>query len=383
LLPFTLVALGLLAGLIALGEPFAKLLLARLGPTVWGMSLVSFWFWVLMLYCVLASILPVWLLLQPRDYLSTWILYLGLGGGFLGIVVADPAIHGPAWVGFHSATEGPLWPMLFVMIACGAASGFHSLVAGGTTSKQLRKETDGQRIGYGAMILEAALAGLVVLIAAGALPWDPLAKPTAGSLQHLMGQGGGPIVAFATGLSRILEPLPLLTAPMGLFFGMLMLNAFVITTLDTSTRLARFLWQELAGRIPGLSNRFIATLVTVLCAGMLGASDSWNAIWPVFGATNQLVAALALIVVSSWLVGLGKPRLHTLLPALFMLVTSVGALIYQGAGFLRGGQHLLAAISLGLIVLAGFIAWEARQLLLVRSGVAARQDSGAMVTSGR
>ncbi len=362
LLPMTLLALVALVGLIALGERFP----VDLGNTVLGIPTVQFWFWILMLYCVAASVLPVWLLLQPRDYLSTWILYLGLAAGFAGLLLLAPHLHSPAWVGFHAEGQGPLWPMLFVMVACGAVSGFHSLVASGTTSKQLDREHDGQRVGYGAMILEAALAGLVVIIAAGCLPWDPGKQASVGGLQYLMGEGGGPIVAFATGFSRLAAKLPLVTPAAGLFFGMLMLNAFVITTLDTSTRLGRFILQELTGGVPVLGHRLGATLLTVLAAGWLGASDSYTAIWPVFGATNQLVAALALIVVSSWLVARGKPRLYTLLPALFMLATSVGALAYQGARFWLGGKHLLGTISLALILLAGFIAWEARSLLVLR-----------------
>jgi len=280
----------------------------------------------------------------------------------------DPAVHGPAWVGFRSAAQGPLWPMMFVMIACGAVSGFHSLVAGGTTSKQLARESDGLRIGFGAMVLEAALAALVVLIAAGALPWDPSPAPAAGSLQHLLGPGGGPIVAFANGFGRLVDALPLLDARVGVFFGMLMLNAFVITTLDTSTRLARFIVQELAGPVPGLGSRWGATLLTIAAAGWLGASDSYRVIWPVFGAANQLVAALALVVISAWLVGVGRPRLYTLLPALFMLATAVGALAWQGTGFLRQGKTALGVVVFGLVALAAFVAWEARGLLGATGG---------------
>ena len=363
LLPGTLAALATLAGLIWLGNRFP----IDLGTTVLGLPVLTFWFWSLMIYCVLASVLPVWLLLQPRDYLSTWILYLGLGGGLLGLLAFRPDIAAPAFVGFHSSAQGPMWPMLFVMIACGAISGFHSLVASGTTSKQLSRETDGFRVGYGAMILEAGLAGLVVLIAAGALRWDPGATPALDSLQYLMTDGGGPIVAFATGLSRLVDALPLLTAPMGLFFGVLMINAFVITTLDTSTRLARFVLQELCGSIPVLSGRWGATLVTVVAAGWLGASGSYDKIWPVFGATNQLVAALALLVISSWLVGLHKPRLYTLVPAVFMLITTIAALGWQARGFLHDGDNFLAMSAFVLIALAVYIAWKARGLMRIRS----------------
>ncbi len=363
LLPGTLAALALLAGLVWLGERFPVVT----GETVMGLPAVTFWFWLLMIYCVLASVLPVWLLLQPRDYLSTWILYLGLGGGVLGLAAFRPDIQAPAFTGFTSPAHGPAWPMLFVMIACGAISGFHSLVAGGTTSKQLARETDGLRVGYGAMILEAALAGLVVLMAAGALPWDPAAGE--GSLQYLMTDGGGPILAFATGLGRLVDALPGLTAPMGLFFGVLMINAFVVTTLDTSTRLARFVLQELCGPVPVLGGRWGATLVTVAAAGWLGAGGGYDRIWPVFGATNQLVAALALLVISSWLVGVKRPRWITLGPALFMLATTIAALAWQIRGFLASGDAFPGIAGGLLIVLAVVIAWEARGLLMSgRSG---------------
>ncbi|MBK7703230.1 MAG: carbon starvation protein A [bacterium] len=373
LLPFTLLALAALAGLVWLGVRLPVVL----PPEVFGIPAVTFWFWILMVYCVLASTLPVWLLLQPRDYLSTWILYLGIGGGVLGLIALHPTLEAPAFTGFRSPTQGPLWPMLCVMIACGAISGFHSLVAGGTTSKQISRESDGLRIGFGAMILEAGLAALVVLIAAGALRWDAGASPVAGSLQQLMDPaGGGPIVAFATGFSRLTDALPLLGASVGLFFGILMINAFVITTLDTSTRLARFVLQELVRGAPVVGTRWGATLITVLAAGWLGASDSYHRIWPVFGASNQLVAALSLLVVSSWLVGLHKPRAATLVPALFMLATTIGALGWQIAGFLRDGEGLLAGIAAGLIAMALFLAWEARWLLS-RSGKPARAGQGA------
>ncbi len=358
LLPSTLAALLLLGLLIWLGE----MLPLQLPETVLGAPAVTAWFWILMIYCVAASVMPVWLLLQPRDYISTWILYLGLAGAFLGLIFAHPAIHSPAVASLNTA-RGPIFPMLFVLIACGAISGFHALVGSGTSSKQLARESDGLKVGYGAMILEAALAGLVVLIAAAALPWDAGSAPAAGSLQHLMTSGGGAIMAFATGLGALVDRVPLLTASAGLFFGILMINAFVMTTLDTSTRLARFILQEMGSSTPVLRGRWPATVITVLAAGWLGASGSYTQIWPIFGATNQLVAALALIVISSWLVGTRRPRRFTLVPALFMLVTSVTALLWQVRGFLRDGRTALAIVAAVLVVLAMFIAWEARGLL--------------------
>jgi carbon starvation protein len=178
-----------------------------------------------------------------------------------------------------------------------------------------------------------------------------------------MTEGGGPIVAFATGFSHLIDALPGLSGPMGLFFGILMINAFVVTTLDTSTRLARFILQEIATDVPVLGNRWGATLITVAGAGWLGASGHYDSIWPVFGATNQLVAALALLVVSSWLMGLKKPRLYTLIPAVFMLLTTIAALIWQIRGFADKGQYFLAVSAGLLVILAGYLTWEARALL--------------------
>jgi carbon starvation protein len=362
----TLLALGGLAGFLWLGERFPL----AMPETLWGMPAIKVWFWVLMLYCLVASVLPVWLLLQPRDYLSMWVLFLGLGLGFLGVVAAHPEIQAPAFISF-STSKGPIWPMMFVIIACGAISGFHSLVSGGTSSKQLDSEKQGLSIGYGAMITEAILAVLVVIIAAAALSWDPDKQDAVLGFQYLMDKdkGGGPIVAFATGFGRLVDALPVLTATAGVYFGMLMLNAFVITTLDTSTRLARFIVAEVGGKkVPALANRFVGTILTVLAAAALGATGGYKLIWPIFGATNQLVAALALIVVSAWLVGVGKPRKYTLIPALFMLVTTVGALIYQAYDFLlvKGEtwqNYLLGGLALLLCCLAAFIALEARQVL--------------------
>jgi carbon starvation protein len=356
----TLAALALVAILLYVGEK-APIVLP---DHVLGLAAADAWFWVLLIYCVFASTLPVWLLLQPRDYISSWLLYVGMGLGFLGLIVSHPHLNAPALVSFNSSS-GPLWPMLFVLIACGAVSGFHSLVSGGTSSKQLDKETLGLRIGYGAMLTEAALATLVVAIAAGMLVWDPSAAKAEFGYQYLMGAGGGPIVAFATGFGRLVSGLPAMTLVIGMYIGMLMLNAFVITTLDTATRLARFIMVESIGeKIKPLGNRYAATILTVLAAAFLGATGGYKTIWPVFGAANQLVAALALIVISSYLVGIRKPRIYTVIPALFMSATTIGALIYQLGGFVKAGNTVLAILSIILIALALFMVFEAREVLL-------------------
>jgi carbon starvation protein len=353
-------ALVLLFLLIYLGT----LLPIQLPDQVLGISAQTIWFFVLIVYSLFASALPVWFLLQPRDYISTWILFLGLGVGYLGMVVSRPALTAPAFAGF-SSKEGPLWPMLFVIIACGAISGFHSVVAGGTTAKQLPDERAGRLIGYGGMVTEAALAGLVIFIAAGTLIWAPQAVPGKFNFQHLMTpEGGGPITTFATGYGRLISSLPGISLMLGAFFGMVMLTAFVLTTLDTGTRLGRFIFAELLGdRHRLLGNRWLASSVILVMAVALGATEGYKVIWPVFGASNQLVAALALIIVSSYLVGLKRPAKYTLYPAYFMLITTLAALIYQGYKFFTGDKILLGCVSVALFLLAAFIVYEARAVL--------------------
>ena len=355
----TVLALLLLFLLIYLGD----LLPVELPAQIFGMSGQNFWFYILIIYSLFASSLPVWFLLQPRDYISTWILFLGLGLGYLGLIVSNPSINAPPFVSFTSK-GGPFWPMLFVIIACGAISGFHSIVAGGTTAKQLPDESSGKLIGYGGMVTEAALAGLVIFIASGALIWDPSAAQSQFGLQYLMISVGDPIKAFATGYGKLVSSLPGLTLVIGSFFGMVMLNAFVLTTLDTSTRLGRFIFSELLGKkAPFFRNRWAASALILVFAAILGATESYKAIWPLFGASNQLVAALALIVVSSYLVGIKRPKKFTIYPAYFMLLTTLAALFYQGYHFFKNRGYLLGCVSIFLIILAFVIVYEARTIL--------------------
>jgi len=355
----TLSALVMLFFLIYLG----KLLPISLPENILGLSNHNFWFIILIIYSLVASSLPVWFLLQPRDYISTWILFFGLGLGYLGLIATHPSLNAPAFVSF-SSKGGPFWPMLFVIIACGAISGFHSVVAGGTTAKQLPNESSGKLIGFGGMVTEAALAGLVIFIAAGALVWDPTGVKSQFGFQYLMTSLGDPIQAFAMGYGRFISSLPGLSLTMGLFFGMVMLNAFVLTTLDTGARLGRFILTELAGeKIPLFRNRWIASLVIIVFAVVLGITEGYKAIWPVFGASNQLVAALALIIVSSFLVGIKRPKAYTIYPAYFMLITTLAALAYQGFNFFKAKSYLLGSISLILIILAAIIVYDARRIL--------------------
>jgi carbon starvation protein len=221
--------------------------------------------------------------------------------------------------------------MLFILIACGAVSGFHSLVSSGTTAKQLARESDGKIVGFGSMITEGGLALLALLAVTAGLAFsgDAGAPSTSvPSLSDFLGKGGdGPISAFAAGFGVFTEPF---MKSAGAVFGMVMLNAFVLTTLDTSVRLTRFISVELFGPLARpLKNRYVATILPVLAAYALAATGSQGTLWPMFGAANQLVAALAMIVVSAYFMKKGKRIIYTVVPAIFMLITTCGALLWK------------------------------------------------------
>lgn len=308
------------------------------------------WIAILLAYGLSAAVLPVWLLLQPRDYIAYWILAVGMLAGFAGLFVTHPDVNAPFLTSMVSETQGPIWPMLFILVACGAVSGFHSLVTSGTTAKQLTKESHGKVVAFGGMITEAGLALLALLAVTAGLSFSGTGEGTLTSF--LAEGGGGPISAFAAGFGAFTEPF---FGPLGPLFGMTMLNAFVLTTLDTSVRLARFITVELVSPVwRPMGNRYVATVLVVLGAYALAASGSEGTLWPMFGAANQLVAALAMIVVTAWLMESKRPVVYTLVPAVFMLVTTCGALVWKAYVYLTAPEpnHTLAIAALILLVLA-------------------------------
>jgi carbon starvation protein len=344
----TVAGLAIVVGLLWLGHRVPLSLPAGISPKV-------AWIVILLAYCFVASVLPVQYLLQPRDYLSSFVLFATIAMGITGVVVAGPPMHGHAFHAFVPKdwpVAGPLWPMMLVTIACGAISGFHSVVSSGTTCKQLDNEGHACRIGYGAMLVESLVATLVVVAVGAGL----------GSQRHaeMLRSHGGAIAAFGEGYGSLTR---FLFGDYGVTFAMMALNFFILTTLDTATRLARYLVQE----ITGWRNRYVPTLLVVVAAGALALSGHWRALWPAFGASNQLVAALALLVVSLWLLGRGRRYLPTLIPAVIMLVTTVAALVWQVRGALTARAAktgaaqpnlLLAGICAALIVLALLVLWE-------------------------
>jgi carbon starvation protein len=322
-------------------------------PINWGIG-ASGWIWILLAYCFLAAVLPVQFLLQPRDYLSSYVLFFTIACG-VAAAVAWPQPMSAA--GFHAfdppdwPTAGPLFPLLFVTIACGAISGFHSVVSSGTTCKQISSEAHACRIGYGAMLLESLVAVLVLVAVGAGIP----AGQYAGILRA---GGGGPIVAFGQGYGSITEHL---FGGYGRTFAVMALNFFILTTLDTATRLARYLLQELLH----VGNRYLPTLVVVGLTAPLALTGQWRTIWPVFGASNQLVGGLALLVTSLWLLQRGRKTITTLVPAVVMLVVTIGALGVQIRDAARGDYAqtgtggIIAAIDIVLVVLALFVLYEA------------------------
>jgi len=340
------------------------------GEGLLGFSPLLFWFVVLMVYAAAASVLPVHVLLQPRDYLSTYILFGSMALGMLGLLWVHPEINTPAYRGLVSEGQGPVWPMLFVLVACGAVSGFHSLVAGGTTSKQLASEAHGKPISYGGMLTEGVVAVVTVLLVGGGLYW---VAPTGGGVDMAtLGfretlKSGGWILAFGNGFGNVVhQMLPMLSFTFASMIAVLALNTFVLTTLDTAVRITRFIVQESLGRrVPFFENKYWVTGCVMVLAYLIGATEGWQKIWPIFGATNQLIAAVALMVVSTYLMAKDKPTHFTLVPALFMIVTTIGALSWQAYRFFsdREPNVFLGVTALVLIGLALFVASEGLRAL--------------------
>lgn len=250
--------------------------------------------------------------------------------------------------------------MLFVTVACGALSGFHSLVASGTTSKQVKRMSDARPIGYGAMILESALAVLAVIAVTAGLYWKSAPEGIKGLVFQDVSAGGNFIKAFGTGYGQLTK---VFFGTLGSLIGITMLKTFIMTTLDSATRITRYLCNELLGETLGiapLKNKYVAVALVGISSGAL-ALGNWKAIWPVFGAANQLVASLVLIVASVYLLMHKRNCLFTAVPACIMLVTTIAALIYQAYGFATAKEpnFLLAAVSVILIFLAIFLAYTA------------------------
>ena len=342
--------------IVALLFLFALILL---GDAVPIQASYDFWLIVALLYSLVASIIPVWVLLQPRDYLSMYILVFGMVLGFVSLVVMHPHINGPALVGTMSK-QGPLWPILFITVACGAISGFHSVVASGTSAKQLRKESEGKLVAFGGMLTEGALALIVILLMSSVLFWKeaPDSNLAGYVFQTLLAEKGANIT-FGTAMGRALEHVGI-PLTYGIAFGVLMLNAFILTTLDTCARLTRYIVTETIGRrVPIFRNLLLAGGVGLAVAYFMTLGNNWRILWPAFGAANQLIGALSLLVVTAYLFGYRKRTWYTLYPGIFMLATTEAALFYQLVWqYIPAGQVVLSAVAILLMVLGFVVAVE-------------------------
>ncbi|PTB96439.1 carbon starvation protein A [Marivirga lumbricoides] len=307
------------------------------------------WVGLLMAYSFLASVTPMTFLLQPRDYLSSFLLYGLMIFAIVGILVANPEVKMDNTVQFHSESMGYLFPVLFVTVACGAISGFHSLVASGTTSKQIDKETDVKVIGFGGMLIESFLA----IISVGAVIILERADYTGLLLTE------GPVNMFADGLGYIISSLGI-SENLAVTFVALTISAFALTTLDTCTRLARFTFQEYFENIESpkiqkvSQNRFIATSVVIVLSVLMLLSGEFSMLWPIFGSANQLLAALALLAVTVWLYKIKQSATFVIIPMFFMFTVTLTSLFFFAWENYNKGVYALAIIA-GILFLLSLV----------------------------
>ena len=324
------------------------------------------WMWIVGIYITVASVAPVWILLQPRDYLSSFLLYAMLALAVLAVFMGNPSMSSMPVLN-TAGNPTPVFPVLFTTIACGAISGFHSLVSSGTTSKQLDKETDAKPIAYGGMLLECVLAILTLCAVAYAYSLKGTEFELKGATAIFGGGIAGMIDPSRGGVYNVLYTLLVLTY-----------SAFCLTSLDTATRLARFMFQEFwldgtKGETPEnvtgykkvLSNPYVATIITVILGILLGL-NGYGKIWALFGSANQLLAALGLLAVATWLGNIGKDNKMFLLPMAFMLCVTIASLFINtktqlgliSAGGADWGPYVQAILGVLLIVLAVVLAIE-------------------------
>lgn len=392
------------------------------------------WTIILLIYCFIASVLPVWTLMQPRDYINSHQLVVALGLLVLGLFVAawtqkaDLTTSTPAIV--RSAElpvdAPPMLPFLFITIACGAVSGFHCLVSSGTSSKQLACETDAQYVGYGAMLLEGALAVIVILACTAGLgmgvttggetltgraAWDSryqsqittVVDPETGQSKTVGGWKGAnslgkKVGAFIDGGANFLTAIGI-PVRFGVAIVAVLVASFAATTLDTATRLQRYVVQEIGHtlRVSSLTNKYIATGVALVLAfsvaminGPAGRGSGGAILWPLFGATNQLLAGLAFLVTMFYLWRRGKPVLFAAIPTVVMLIMPAWAMLwnlFNSTNGFWGRDNLLTGFAIVILLLQGWIIFEALLILPKAKGVLEEAlppiDSAANLAGGR
>lgn len=336
------------------------------------------WITILLVYAFAASTLPVWSLLQPRDYLNSWLLYLGLGASYVGLFVLSPQFAAPA-IDTQPVDAPPIFPFVFIVIACGAISGFHGLVSSGTTSKQIDKETDAVPIGYGGMVGESMLGLLAVLACtAGFRSAESWAEHYAswGTANGLAEKMKAFIDGTAVFLSSLGIPMELAQA-----FIALVAVSFALTSLDSGTRLLRYNIEEISHSIGvrPLGQRHVASLLAVVLIGFFAFYEIEGqpvglALWSLFGSTNQVLGALTLLAVTIYLRQKGRNYLFTLVPMVFMMTVTIVAMVLDIQKYLGGGQLLLLGVAGSILLLSVWLVGEA----IIRF----RKDTGTVMASG-
>ena len=375
---------SLIPSLIALGLLYFFVWVGTTSPvdftdTMPIQSAKNIWIILLFIYSGIASLLPVWTLLQPRDYINSHQLFVGLGLLFLGIFVAHPTVDAPAIRSLSDPGTPSLFPLLFVTIACGAISGFHGLVASGTSSKQLEKLSDSRMVGYGGMIGEGTLALVSMITAvAGISLVTQTNLPTVGPVSDLSWSvyydtwahaSGNKASAFVLGGGALLTSIGL-SEPLANTLMAVLVISFAATTLDTATRIQRFILNEFgkATKLKILSNRYIATLIAIIPAILMAF---WNitdpgsgvikqagwVLWPIFGASNQMLAALTLMVLTLYYWQKKKPFLPLLIPMLVIMIVTFSALLANAVRF-YGVNGILFILNLILITLIIWMIYE-------------------------
>jgi carbon starvation protein len=351
-------AAAICVGSVLLGIAFP----VTMAPTTWMIAIS--------IYVLIAAGVPVWLVLQPRDFINVQILYGGIGlmiaslfsCGFQGLTVTMPRFN----LAEGALNLGFIWPMMFITIACGAISGFHCLVAGGTTGKQLSAEPDARRVGYNAMLLESMLS-VCVLLALGAVmaftDYKAIVWPTDPAVRS------NPILGFSLAAGRLFHRGLGIPVALGTVFGILLVEGFVITTLDAAVRLNRYLFEELWAivfrKVPALLKHYwFNSGLSVVLMWSLAYSNAFSALWPIFGTANQLLAAMALLTVSAWLLLRQRKNWFTLVPAVFMVATTLVSLGILLTGYIRKGNYILIAADVLLLALsAGVVALSLKTFL--------------------
>ena len=320
---------------------------AGTGLASWFIASRPAWGLIILGYCLVSSLLPVWLLLQPRGYLGGFVLYMALAVGTIGIFFGGYEIQQDYFKTWHApGVNGALFPFLFVTIACGSCSGFHGLVCSGTSSKQIAREPDCRPVGYGAMLME----GFVAIIALATIMILAPAEAT-GSPGTIYGAGMGRFLTLLIGKEHML---------FAITFGAMVFSTFIFDTLDVATRLGRYILQELIGSRRPLT-AVLATGVTVGAPAILlltTPEGGWLSFWILFGTSNQLLAALTLLAVTVWLKKTGRGYLFTLLPMLFVMAMTGWSLIHQA-----GWTSANGLVSLLLLGLAGLVTIESWRVL--------------------